>query len=298
MSNTAALLAQAKAAKEKGLLKDQTEESQGGFDYEPPAAGPCLARLVGYIEIGSHKPKVDKYNKGAQPKAFVEFELLGKKHAKEIEVNGVKKIVYPIIREELTISNSAKSWFYRLVTAMDYGRGGDHMAFMLGEAFKITVLHNEAEKDGKKVVYANIRDDSGWKVGAPVQEKVNDEGEIEIVKLNAPAATVEPRLLLWDAPSIEQWDSIFIEGTREIEKDGKKTEVSKNWIQERIIAAENFKGSALEAVLSSAQLPGGAGKPQEDVIEDDLTEDALEDVPAASGQNSGVSDDPLADLGL
>ncbi len=296
---------QAKAAAEKGLVKDQSKETSGDFKYEPPAAGPCVARLISYIEIGNHKPKVDKFNKGAQPKAIIQFELLGKKHAREIEVDGVKKIVYPVITEELSISGSKKSWFYRMVQALDYGRGFTNIAFMVGDAYKITVLHNEVEEGGKKAVFANIRDDSSWKISAPVQEVEGEDGELVTKKLKVPEPTAPLRLLLWDAPSVEMWDSIFIAGSRKREVDGKEVEVSNNWIQDRVTRAENFGGSAVEAVLASSNggLPkqkaqGATESDEEADLLDDGDQDSGDDEGALSGPVSDPENDPLAGLDL
>ena len=55
------------------------------------------------------------------------------------------------------------------------------------------------------------------------------------------------RLFLWSAPTQEQWDSLYIEGTYK-DKEGK--ERSKNFIQEKILSAHNYAGSKLESMLS------------------------------------------------
>lgn len=303
------LLEQVKAAAAK--LADQTEDKGGNFEYEPPAAGPCIARFVSYVEIGNHPQKVFQGKaKPPAPEAIIQFELLGKKHAKEIEMQDetgqtVKRIVYPVITERVAIKSGPRAGFYKLLSAMDYGRGNTHMAFMLGEAFILTIIHNEVEKDGKKHVYANIKDDSGnWKVSAPV--RVNEEGETEPLK--APAATVAERLLLWDAPSIEQWNSIHIPGTYQ-RKEG---EVSKNWLQNMVKSALNWEGSPVQnLVLASidGDLPEVSTDPDEQAPDlDDLAGAGGDDEVSGSDDTGetekpskaapSASDDPLADLGL
>lgn len=308
--NAQQLLAQAQAAKEK--LANQSVDTGGDFKYEPPAKGVAMARFVSYVEIGEQEPrKKGPHYKGPKPTAIIQYELLGKKHAKEIEVDGKKKIVYPTITETLTISSSKKSWFYKLLHAMDYGRGNTHMAFMLGEAFKINILHNEVEQDGKKAIFANIRNDQGWTVSAPVIQREDDDGELVDVALKVPAPTVPLRMLLWDAPSTEQWDSIFIDGTRTVKKGDAEEEVSKNWIQETILKAKDFEGSELARILavSGGDLPKVPSTDPDDGLGDDVDdagagndvlddEDTGEAEDGSTGASSAAADDPLAGLDL
>ena len=58
------------------------------------------------------------------------------------------------------------------------------------------------------------------------------------------------QLFLWNSPTMEQWESIFIDGTTQ---EGK----SKNYIQEKIQKATNFVGSPVERLLMS----GGVSLP-------------------------------------
>jgi len=297
------LIEQIQEAKNK--LADQTEE-KAEYSYEPPAAGPCVARLVSYVEIGKH-PQRPYQGKEKPPahEAIVEFELLGKKHRKEIEVDGEKKVVHPIIRERITIKQGARAGFFKLLKAMDYGRGNTHMAFMLGEGFILKVVHNEVEKDGQKRVYANIKDESGnWLVQAPV--RVDEEGEAQ--PLNVPEPTVNLRLLLQASPTVEQWDSIFIPGTVTRKENGQEIEVSKNWLQNLCKEALDYEGSALHQVVVQREgdLPDPRGEPQSGSESAELSEgseDTGESEKALSGEHSGSpggsdDDDPLADLGL
>jgi len=332
------LLEQAKAAAAK--LADQTEDKGGSFEYEPPAAGPCIGRFVTYVEIGSqNQPPFAGKDKPPSPECIIEFQLLGKNHAKEIEVEEdgkkVKKVIYPILRlgrgpgsplggavkNGMNMPGGSKSNHYKLLKAMDYGRGNTHMAFMLGEAFKLNIIHNEVETEvkGKKVktVYANLRDENGvWQVSAPVVQKFNDMGdpEGEPQPINAPKATVEERMLLWDAPSVEQWNSIHIAGTYTKKEGEKEVEVSRNWLQATAKAATDFEGSALQTVIAELQgdlpdipsdpddlgldgAPDGSepttGSPQQEDAPD-APENAPDEKPVAPADNS----DPLADLGL
>lgn len=330
------LLAQARAAADK--LADQTEDKGGSFQYEPPAAGPCFGRLVSYIEIGCMPQLPFKgAAKPPAPECIIEFQLLGKKHAKEIEVSGEggnkeKKIVYPILRlgrgpsasdgravaNAMTMPGGSKSNHYKLLKAMDYGRGNTHMAFMLGEAFKLNIVHNVVEKEvnGKKVkvTYANLRDENGvWQVNAPVIQKFDEEtgdpvGEPQPIKV--PAATVKERMLLWDAPSIEQWESLYIPGTYTKKEGDREIEVSKNWIQATVRSAVNYEGSGIQKIVSELEgdLPDvdlglegvslAAERPADALNEASETKGTEKPAEAPSEPESGPNDDPLAELGL
>ena len=303
--------AAAAAAVKEGKVNEADFEGGGDFTYEPPAEGPCVARLVSVIEIGNHPQR--PYNgqeKPPAPEVIFQFELLGKKHRKEIEVTGedgtkTKKVVYPIITERMAIKAGPRAAYIKLLEALRYGRKEmTHPAMMIGEAFILTIIHGDNGKEGKeKRVYANIKDASGnWKVGAPV--RVNEEGDTEPLK--APAATVEERCLLWDSPDMDQWNSLYIPGSRTKKVDGKEQEVSKNWLQETCKAALNFEGSALETLIASVEgdLPsmmdedegdvGGSESPADD-DEPDLGGDTPDEGEKAP---SDEDDDPLADLGL
>ena len=335
-----ALLQQAQAAAKENKLVDQTEDSGGNFEYEPPAAGPCIGRLVTYMEIGMQKqPPFKGAAKKPSPECIIEFQLLGKKHAKEIEfdVEGVKtkKTIYPIIRlgrgpsakvgeavrNGMNMPGGSRSNHYKLLQAMDYGRGYKQMALMIGEAFKLNIVHNEVEteKDGKKskVVYANLRDANGvWQVSAPLVQKFDEEGNPEGAPqtIKAPEATVPLKLLLWDAPSIEQWDSCFIDGTFTKKVGETEVEVSKNWMQAQAIASTNFEGSGVQSILleSGGDLPPVSSDPEEIDLDDEIPDFAPEadqepagtDTPETSEEPAGEaekkpeanSDDPLAGL--
>ena len=254
------LLKQAQAAADK--LDDQTENN-GPRAYEPPKAGPCVARFVSYIEIGKHPQRAFQgREKPPAREAIIEFELLGKKHKREVTFDDETKTFYPTLRVRLAIKKGPRASFFKLLSAMDYGRGNKHMALMLGEAFILNVSHREVETADGKRIYANIKDETGnWKVSAPF--RVNEEGESE--PLAAPQATLSLRLLLWDAPCIEQWNSIQVKGDNQ-------------YLQGLCKEALDFYGSALQIVLS--ELP------------DTAPVEALVEVPAVEADE----DDPLADI--
>jgi len=282
------LLNQAAAAAE---ITDQTQ-APASYEYEVPPAGFTTARFIGYVEVGKQPQRA--YEGVEKPDAAtvrLTFELNGPKHVTEYEHDGEKKTRTNIIRQTLTISTHEKANFAKLLKKMSGGRDDvKHMAQMLGEGFLIQITHSKS-KDGK-TTYANMKQDGAWNIGAP---SVTDPVTNEVRVLTVPEATQPIQLLLWDNPSEEQWNSIFIDGEYEKEIDGKKVVVSKNFIQEQAQTASNFEGSALETLLS------GIGDVVADIAEVPEEKPAPKKAKKAAKKaepEAPAETDPLADLGL
>ena len=272
-------------------LADQTEVS-AGFTYEAPAEGYTTARFVSYIEVGKQPQRA--YQGVEKADAFevrLTFELNGPKHITTYEHEGVTKTRTNLIRITSTISNNEKSNFFKLLQKMTYGRNDiKHMAQMLGEGFLVQVTHNKS-KDGKKT-YANLKSDV-WNIGQPA---TTDPITNDVNILNVPVATQEIQLLLWNTPSKEQWESVFIDGSYEREVDGVKVVKSKNFVQELAMSASNFIGSPLEALVMGGTLAEMLA-PHADTPAP-VKPPAPTVVPIAPTDAPVVSDDPLAMLGL
>lgn len=236
-------------------LNDQTDVKEGGdFEYTPPKEGKTIARFIEYIELGKHGQK--PFQGTPKPDADevrLTFELLNEKRGDiktiEVEGGGTKKIADRIsVRMPIKLNDRAK--FVKLFRKMAYGRDAiKHMAQMLGEPFIITIIHNTAKDDPKKI-YANIADkDGNWTIEPP---RYTDpmSGESKDISGSVPAALSPLKIFLWNAPDKEQWGSLFIEGTRTVKRDGRDVEVSKNWLQEVLLSAKNYKGSPLDTLLS------------------------------------------------
>lgn len=245
-----ALLAQVQGA----ALQDQSKAEAGGFKVEIAPAGATPARFIGYVELGKRPQEFEGTKKADAPEVLLVFELNGPKHKRDVVVDGVTKVFTNRITIQTSIKLNEKAAFYKLFQAMRYGRDGiTHMAQMLGEAFLVTVVHKKS-KDGKKT-YANLRDDNGWTVRAPrYQADPLDDTSWKDLPCDAPTQSLQ--LLLWDNPTKEQWDSIFVDGTRTVKRKndaGEEIEVeeSRNWLQSSIVHnATNFEGSPLQDLLS------------------------------------------------
>lgn len=104
-------------------------------------------------------------------------------------------------------------------------------------------------------------------------------------------------MFLWDRPNQAMLDSLFIEGTR-TQKDAKgvETGASNNWLQGLLMQATDYKGSALETMLSDfGDLPGGGIEDEAPPLAQDGPGEAAKDLPAASTPKaSNAANDALA----
>lgn len=232
---------------------DHTETtSAGDFEYTPPEAGVTVGVFIGYIELGKQKqPDYQGKPKPDAEEVRMVFALTHpKKNLKEIEVEGGTKKIQEHIAFNITLKLGEKAKFKKVFNAMRYGRDGiTHMAQMLGEKFLLTITHSTSEKTKKG--YANLWNEAG-EIGikAPRQEDALS-GTVTDLRPSIPDALEPLKVFFFDNPTKETWDSLFVDGTRTVKgEDGKEVEKSKNWLQERIMSASNYKGSALEVMLS------------------------------------------------
>jgi hypothetical protein len=256
--------------------QDFTKEDSGKtFERELPEAGVGVCRFREYIELGTHPTASKKYpNKKPAKKARFVFELTTPKHIREVEKEDGTKIKIPhILTVECAISASGRSNFIKLFKCLNWQEKYTHPAQALGDPFLVTIHH--AWKDGDdpnkdKPSYANMMKDGAYTIqpARKVDPIANTVDEIPVPELLG-----DMRVFLWDNPTKETWDSLFIDGT--YEKDGE--EVSKNWVQEKILGSLEYEGSPLEAMLVGFTPPS--------------TEPITEPAP-------GTVQDPLSELGL
>jgi len=263
---------------------DYTAVATGGnFERELPVAGIGVCRFREYIELGMQSTASKMYpdKKPARKVRFV-FELTTPKHVKEVEKEDKTKIKIPsVLGIDVVISKSEKSNFIKLFKQLNWDGTATHPAQLLGKAYMCEVVHAwekgaDVKKDKPK--YANLQKDGVYTFQAP--RKVDPlAGTVEEIKV--PEMLGDVKLFLYDMPTKDTWDSLFIDGTWE--KDGK--EVSKNWLQTKITEALDFDGSALHTMLSDLG---------------DLTLDAEDNKANVSEQKNVTAKvaDPLADLGI
>ena len=146
------------AINEAAALTDMNKTQSGGGSggYEPPAAGPCRLRLVGYIEQGKHT----SYDK-QKDMVLLRFEVSGPKHPPR-EFNGKKEPL--VLNASMAISLHEKATFRKLFARMNYDGAATHMAQLLGKPFLGIISHN-TDKNGK--VWANLKDEGGFSIKPP-----------------------------------------------------------------------------------------------------------------------------------
>jgi hypothetical protein len=295
--------------------EDQTEVQVTTFDNDPPEAGVTVGRFIEYIELGKHDGGEFKGKKKPDADYLrLTFELLHpKKNIKEYEHEGEQRVRADRVSIRISKKLSDKAKFKKLFGAMTYGRDSiKHMAQMLGEAFIINIYHNVVEKEGTKKTYVNLDNDGVYGISAPF---VTDPLEGTKTAVPVREAISPLRLFLFNNPTKETWDSLFIDGTRTVKKDGgAEEEVSKNWLQESILSAKNYVGSPLEALLGGvADLP--TDEQPEETVEEVVVEKPVEKpapkaaaktvekpkaaaAPKAAAKAAAPADDALAALGL
>ena len=228
--------------------QDFTKEQSGGnFEKVLPEEGMGVCRFREYIELGVHDTKSAKYpNKKPAKKARFVFELTTPKHVREVEKEDGTKIKIPhILSVECVISSSSKSNFIKLFKQLNWHEKYTHPAQALGDPFLVTIYHGWKKGDDPKKdkpSYANMMKDGAYTL-APARKVDPLAGTVE--ELAVPEMLNDIKIFLYDNPTQETWDSLFVDGT--YEKDGK--EVSQNWLQEKILSSLDFKGSELQKLL-------------------------------------------------
>lgn len=262
-----ALAAKAAAAKNMNETKAQA-------DFKPLEPGTCMLRFVEYVEIGE---QVGSYQgkETVKNKAKVVFEVFGKKWP--LSEEGKPPRIY------ITVTNSQnpKSGIVKLFKSMNYAGDLVHIAQALGRPFVGKLEHNKVGEGDKARTYVNLSDNV---VSAPRYE---DPVSGEVREVPVPPAVGELKLFLWDNPTVEAWNAIFIEGVHE--ESGK----SKNWLQDLILSAKNFPGSPVEAMITEIALANGSSVPAKEAA---IPAKSTEQAQAEQAPASEASADPLADL--
>ena len=233
MSNIPAhLLAAATAEVESGNFTDMTQATKGGGGRLYPE-GYAFARLVEYIELGSHVVTFKGEAKDPAPQFRLGFALWGEGYQNDDGTPGF------ISTFDISQSTNEKAKAFKLFKKLNWK--GVHKTFgqILSEPFLLKVTHYKKQGD-PSAKPSSVIDLEGFL--PPLDPVTKAPYDIP----DAPGDAY--RLFLWNHPTQAMWDSLEIEGTKE---DG----TSKNWLQEKICSATNFPGSALEALLHGASVP-------------------------------------------
>jgi hypothetical protein len=235
----------------KATAPNMTEAQKGGGTYVPPAAGIVRCRFIAYYELGNHTQKVTGKPDQKKDMARLVFELSGPGHEPKPSDKGP-------IPERLSIdvpySLNEKAHFFKLFSVMNWEHKATHIAELLGGEYLAEVIHVASKSDATKV-YASLKGPNGYTIKAP---QYVDPLTATTVRVPVDPAITPLSIFLWNNPSKAMWDSIYIDGEYE---EGK----SKNVIQEKIMAANNFIGSPIHQIIASGTETGmvlGASQPQ------------------------------------
>lgn len=217
---------------------DMSQTGTGGGERRVLEPGNYLARLVEYIEKGSQKNTFDT-SKPARPLCRMGFAVFP---FEEVEGGGRKVSETPVFvrTSDLTISNHEKAGLKKMYNRMNYKNDATktHVAMFLGEAFMIGVGKRQ---NATKTNFYNTVDTNDIK---PAIDPMSAQ-PYAVPQVDDKVYQV----FLWDYPTQETWDALFIDGKRD---DGS----SMNFIQEEILGAENYEGSALQQLLEgTASIP-------------------------------------------
>ncbi|CBY88555.1 hypothetical protein [Pantoea phage LIMEzero] len=241
--------------------------------------GKAFGRFISYIELG---PQLNKNYPDKKPTNmfYGEFALFGKnKEGETFHTMEGGKMVPGIIRTmRYSVSNNltTKANAFKLFKRMNPSKTAKHFAQLLNGTYIVPIVHNTQGEGDKKKEYVNIDTDNLMLAVDPVTDVPYNVPEIEDEKLF--------RIFLWNNPTKEDWDSLYIEGKND---EGK----SKNWIQELILSSPDFPGSPLDMLLHGAgagsalaELPS-IDEPVQEPAEPaaDLPVDKVESTPAESG---------------
>ncbi|QQO90841.1 putative tegument protein [Pseudomonas phage Misse] len=218
----AEIRALAAAAKETAV--DMTEETKGGGGARLLPDGYSLARITGVIEYGLQPQEFEGKPTADADEVQLEFALYDEGYANE---DGTPYVVrtYPF-----KVSRTSKSNAFKMFKALNWQNQHTSWIDLLGETIMVKIVQYD-DKNKKK------------------RSKIDTTGFLPPIDLRTkkpyPCDALDESLLrvfLWDQPTIECWDLLEIKGEND---DGN----SKNFLQEKLLSAKNFAGSALEELL-------------------------------------------------
>lgn len=258
-AQNAVLLAQIQQAKEQNLLEDQSQDT---FVSRTIPEGKAVGRLIGYVELGLQPQTFNGKPTEPAEEVMITFELHNPPWAKEAgfsyevdekDADGKptgKKIMQPTrMTIRLAKKFNPKSKYRKLWKKLTEGKSENtNVILLMGESYLFDVKHEVSKKDPQKK-FATLYADGTYNISRPIVLDMV-QGELQIP---VPAVTLPMQVFLQSMPTKEQWQTIFIDGEREVEKDGVKSMQSKNYIQETILKSLNYRGSRLELMLTGNQ---------------------------------------------
>jgi len=226
MSSTLQRIQQAAAAAAATAV-DMNEATSGGGGRLVPA-GAYVGRLCEYIDLGVQPQEYQGKAKDPAPNIRLGVAIFYSDPEKPQDPSP-----YVIRSSDMSISRNEKAGTFKAFAALNYKRDPNykHFAQFIGQPFIFHVEVKKAKTSGRE--YNTI----AWDKTGPAIDALSKQ-PYQVPELGDEFY----RVFLWDYPTKEDWDALYIEGTNQ---DGK----SKNFIQETILAALNYQGSPLQLLL-------------------------------------------------
>lgn len=235
MTDVTNLLALANEAAEYG--PDMNEAVSGGSGARVLPVGNAFCVLIGVVELGKHPQEFNGKAKDPADEVQLTFALMGQGFNGEKYSNddGTPYILkcYPF-----AMSRNEKARAFLTFKKMNWKGQAKSFPQLLGQAFFLPIKQQPKSKTDSTMVsrpdLTGILPPLDAMTGQPY-----------------PTPQVDPKLyhlFLWEKPTIECWNSIYVEGTYD---DGE----SKNVLQSTITAALNFQGSPIQQLLLANGLP-------------------------------------------
>ena len=218
----------AQAVEESGV--DLNEAVKGGSGGRLLPVGYAFGRLVEYIELGNQPQEFAGKAKDPALEFTLGFALTGT--APNGETYHLPDGTPAVVRTYNTaMSRDDRSRAFKLFKALNWKGTAKGYAQLIGEPILVKIVHVPKSKTDPAIV--SRIDLAGF---LPPLDPVTQS------PYPIPAAPADLyRMFLWNMPTKEAWDSLYIDG----EFEGK----SRNRIQESVLAALDFQGSALQTLL-------------------------------------------------
>lgn len=212
--------AQALADNSVGIDMSQAKKAESFLFPE----GAAIGRFVEYIEFGMQPQEFQGKAKPAKMNIRLGFALYGEGYAKE---DGTPRVISSF---DFPLDNSEKSKAYTIFSRMNAKKLYKNFGQMIGDLFIVNIKH---KVDSKGIVRANL-DLSA--IGPAIDPMTRKPYQMP----DAPDNLY--RVFLWNNPTPEMWESLYIEGNKD---DGS----TKNFLQEKCLNALDYQGSKLQEML-------------------------------------------------
>lgn len=232
--NLQEILALANQEAESGI--DMNEAVKGGGGARLLPEGYAFAQLVEYIEYGMQPQEFGGKAKDPAMEFSLGFALTGQGYQND---DGTPYIIRPY---SMALSRNEKARAFLLFKLLNYKGTAKNFGQLLTQKWLVKVVNvPRTKQDSTLVSRLDLTSflppfDPVTKAPYPIPD--------------APAEMY--RLFLWNRPTKQAWDALYIEGMYEA-KDGKPA-ASKNRLQETCLAALDFSGSPLEQLLLASNV--------------------------------------------